>query len=465
MDVTRKTALGLRLQRYGFLVLFLGAIGLLAGLSTRYVYQMDWTAGGRNSLSEDSVRLLDGLDSPVHITAFARENPALRNQIREVIARYQRHRPDIELSFVNPDAEPERVRELGITMDGELRIAYQGRSERVQALTEQAITNALLRTARQGERWIGFLAGHGERDPHGQANHDLGNFGAELERKGLKLQSLNLTQTPQFPDNLSLLVIASPQVGLLPGEVDLIRGYLAAGGNLLWLTDPGAPAGLEPIAETFGIGRLPWIIVDATTQLFGIQNPDFALVPEYPPHPVTRELRTISLFPRAVALEWDRRPDWEGQPILSSLDRAWTETGELVGDIRFDSGTDEVAGPLDIGFALTRSLTNGPNPDADAEADAGSETGREQRVMVIGDGDFLSNAYLGNGGNLDLGLNAVHWLSHDDSFIAIRAKAAPDQTLNLSGTAQTAIGIGFLFGVPLALIGAGLVIWQRRRKR
>lgn len=457
MDVTRKTTLGIRLQRYSFTLLFLGAIGLLAWLSTQYVYQLDWTAGGRNSLSEDSVRLLGTLDEPVIVTAFARENPALRNQIREVIARYQRRKADIELAFVNPDAEPERIRELGVTMDGELRIAYQGRSERVQELSEQAITNALLRTARQGERWITFLAGHGERDPHGQANHDLGDFGAALERKGLNVQTLNLTQNPQIPDNISLLVIAGPQSDLLPGEVDLVRAHLDAGGNLLWLTDPGAPAGMDAIAEYLGIGRLPGIIVDATTQLFGIQNPDFVLVPEYPAHPVTRELRMLSLFPRAVALEWDRRPDWTGQPILSSLERAWTETGELVGDIGFDAGGEEVAGPLDIGFALTRAPGDG-----DTEA---TDAGREQRVIVVGDGDFLSNAYLGNGGNLDLGLNMVHWLSHDDSFIAIRAKAAPDMSLNLSSTAQAAIGIGFLFGVPVALIGAGLVIWLRRRKR
>lgn len=463
MDVTRKTTLGLRLQRYSFTLLFLGAIGLLAWLSTQYVYQMDWTAGGRNSLSEDSARLLGTLDGPVLVTAFARENPALREQIREVIARYQRRKPDMELAFVNPDAEPERIRELGVTMDGELRIAYQGRSERVQELSEQAITNALLRTARQGERWIAFLAGHGERDPHGQANHDLGNFGAALERKGLRVQTLNLTQNPQLPDNLSVLVIAGPQTDLLPGEVDLIRGYLDAGGNLLWLTDPGAPAGLDPLAEDLGIGRLPGIIVDATTQLFGIQNPDFVLVPEYPPHPVTRELRMLSLFPRAVALEWDRRPEWSGQPILSSLERAWTETGELAGDIRFDAGGDEVPGPLDIGFALTRQ------PDENAATEDGATdaaaTPREQRVIVVGDGDFLSNAYLGNGGNLDLGLNMLHWLSHDDSFIAIRAKAAPDQSLNLSGTAQAVLGIGFLFGVPAVLLGAGVVIWLRRRKR
>jgi ABC-type uncharacterized transport system involved in gliding motility auxiliary subunit len=252
------------------------------------------------------------------------------------------------------------------------------------------------------------------------------------------------------------LVIASPQVDLLPGEVDLVRDYLDQGGNLLWLTDPGKPAGMERIAEYLGVEFLPGVIVDATTQLFGIQNPDFALVPEYPAHPVTRELRTLTLFPGAVALEWNRAGDWEGQPLLSTVSRAWTETGPLSGEIRFDAGGGERAGPLDLGFVFKR-----PREAADGE----QTEAREQRVILVGDGDFLSNAYLGNGGNLDLGLNMIEWLSHDDDFIAIRAKAAPDQSLNLSSTLQAVIGLGFLFGLPSALLGIGLFIWLRRRKR
>lgn len=464
MDVTRKTTLGLRLQRYSFIIMFLGAMGLLAWLSTQYVQQADWTAGSRNSLSADSERLLDSLKEPVVITSFARENEALRNQVRDLVARYQRHSPEISLEFVNPDKEPERVRELGITMDGELRVTYQGRSERVQELTEQAITNALLRTARQGERWISFLTGHGERDPNGQANHDLGNFGAELDRKGLKVQTLNFSQNPQIPDNTSLLVVASPRVNLLPGEIDILRHYLDQGGNLLWLTDPGEHSGMGGIAEYLGISFLPGIIVDATTQLFGIQNPDFVLVPEYPAHPVTRELRTMTLFPHTLALEWDRREGWEGQPLLSSQSRAWTETGPMSGDIGYDAGSDERAGPLDIAFALTRQHDSA-GPEAGAEASAETGESREQRVMAVGDGDFISNAYLGNGGNLDLGLNMMSWLSNDDSFIAIRATSAPDQSLNLSSTMQAIIGLGFLFGVPLGLLGSGVFIWLRRRKR
>ena len=124
------------------------------------------------------------------------------------------------------------------------------------------------------------------------------------------------------------------------------------------------------------------------------------------------------------------------------------------GDIRFDPGTDERAGPLDIGVVLTRTKTTGDAEDT-----------TEQRVIVIGDGDFLSNTYLGNVGNLGLGLNMTHWLSHDESLIDIHIKSAPDSSLVLGKISQAVIGLGFLLGLPAVLLITGLVIWIRRRRR
>lgn len=86
-------------------------------------------------------------------------------------------------------------------------------------------------------------------------------------------------------------------------------------------------------------------------------------------------------------------------------------------------------------------------------------------MAVIGDGDFLSNTYLGNGGNLNLGINIINWLSRDDNLIAISATTAPDTQLNLSRNAALLIGFGFLFALPLALFAAGWMIWLKRRRR
>ena len=86
-------------------------------------------------------------------------------------------------------------------------------------------------------------------------------------------------------------------------------------------------------------------------------------------------------------------------------------------------------------------------------------------MVVIGDADFISNTYLGNGGNIDLGLNLFNWLNHDDAFITITARTAGDVNLELGKVAQIVIGFGFLFGMPLLLLGSGLAIWWRRRNR
>ncbi|MGB5339727.1 MAG: GldG family protein [Gammaproteobacteria bacterium] len=452
MKVTRTSRLLLHLQTLASTLLFIGIIGLLAWLSTRYVYQADWTAGNRNTVTDDTRSLLAELAGPVTVTAYARENELLRRQILELINSYRRFKDDIVLEFVNPDSAPERVRELGISSDGELIIAYQGRSEHIQALNEQQLTNALLRLAHTEDRWVAFMAGHGERDPLGEANHSMGLFGKEMQRKGLRPQSIQLLEAG-IPANARVLVVAGPRVSLLPGEVALLQEYVARGGNLLWLAEPGDLHGLEPLAEQLGVAFLPGKVVDATTQAFGIDNPSFVLVTRYPNHAITAELQAVSVFPEAAALEINTS-DWHTTPLLSTLTRAWTELGALEGEIRFDPDTDERAGPLDIGVALTRTLET-------AEDNAGTE----QRIVVIGDGDFLSNTYLGNAGNLDLGMNILHWLSHDDAFIDISVTAAPDTHLELGRTARGAIGLGFMAGLPLLLLFSGLVIWLRRRRR
>jgi len=460
MKVTARSRLQTRLQNIAFVVLFLGVISLLGWLSTRYVYYADWTAGGRNTLSEPSRTLLDRMDGPITVTAYASETDLLRERISELVARYRRHKADVNLGFVNPDTAPDEVRKLGISQGGELVIQYQGRSEKLGELSEQSLTNALQRVAHSGTRWLVFLEGHGERNPQGRANHDLGDWGAQLERKGLTIQNVNLAATPQIPDNTSVLVIAGPQVKLLPGEIKRIKDYLDGGGNLLWLADPGPLHALEPVAEGLGIEFQPGTIVDPTGQLFGINHPAFTIVADYGYHPISQDFNTITLFPMACGIDLNAPEGWTGTALLATTPRSWAESAALQGEVQFDKGSD-IPGPLTVGVALSRA----PDDGAEESVEAPAGGAREQRVVVICDGDFLSNAYLGNGGNLDLGLNIVNWLSHDDSFIAISAKTAPDLSLNLSRTASGVIGLGFLFVLPAALLGSGLFIWLRRRKR
>ena len=457
MRVTRKSRQQLVLQNGLFLLLFFAAVALLARLSTQYHYEADWTYGERNSLSPASVQLLKSLDKPLTFTAYLRSGSPLKDPLRRFVAKYQQVKKDASLTLINTDTDPGAARAAGITTDGELEVAYVGRSERLTQINEAELGNAIQRLARSAERYAVFLTGDGERDPLGAHNFDLGDFGKQLQDKGIKVETLSLAANPSIPQNTSVLVIAGPQAELLPGMVNILRDYLKRGGNLLWLVEPGPLHGLQPLAQDLGLRFGAGTIVDPESQLFGINDPKIVLVPKYDDNnPLTKDFGTATLFPAATSVDEDKDSNggWQADGFLKTLPRSWLETGKLEGDVNYDPKRGDRLGPLTIGVALTRPL----------KAPKGGSPG-EQRVVATGDGDFLSNSYLGNGGNLQLGLNIFNWLAHDDSQISINPRPAPDLTLILSPLAQGVIGFGFLLVLPLLLLGSGIGVWLRRRRR
>ena len=445
-----------RLQNLVFVILFLATMGLLLWIAEQHSMELDLTWGNRNSLTTASVKVLDELEHNVSVTAFVRDDSkAIRDLVTDLLQRYQRHKPGIELTFLNPDLVPQLVREHGITIDGQLLVRYGNRQETLHNVSEKDLTQLLLKLAGTKDSYIGFISGHGERDLLGSANFDLGNFGEQLERKGYVLQPLNLIREPVIPANTNILVLASPRTELLEGESRLILDYVAAGGNLLWLMEPDLDNNLDALAADLDIKRLPGVVVDATTRLFGINDPTFALAVDYPGHAITTQLHSQTLFPKAAGLLAGEESDWLATPILQTLPRSWTEMNPEAEDaIRYDEGTEEVAGPVTIAFALERPVSR----DDDAAT-------RQQRIVIIGDGDFLSNTYLGNGQNLDLGNAVIEWLNNSDSFIDIGTVRAPDTRLDISQAGALALLITFLLALPLGLLGTGIVIWIKRRNR
>lgn len=458
MELNRKIRLQLHLHNIAYHLLVLAGAALLGWLSARYTAEADLSARNRNTLSPASLEILAQLDGPLNVDVYIGDNEVTRDAVYQLIGRFRRHKDDLQLSFINPDTNPARVRELGINTLGEIVVEYQGRQERLQHLSEETFTNTLQRLARGGERWLLFLSGHGERDPQGQQNHGLGDLGKRLTDKGFRVQTHNTLENPLIPDNAHVLVIAGPSAAYLPGETRLLTDYVARGGNLLWLADPGGKDyGLAPLAHRLGIRFLPGVVLDATAQDFGISEPDFALVVNYIATPLTPGFSQFTLYPQAAALEaaGDAQAlDFAAQPFLQTAPRSWTETGPIEGAVRFDENTAERAGPLTLGLALSRPLHS-----------AADDAKREQRVVVVGDGDFLSNSFLGNGGNLELGLNIFNWLSHDDRFIDIAPASAPDAQVELSTADIVVIASCFLLALPLGLLAAGAAIWLKRRRR
>lgn len=476
---TPKTHWQLRLMNISFVVLFLLAVGLLQWLAREYHLQFDWTRMHRHSLAPASVAVTERLKEPLKIIAFASQRGETRRQIQEIVGRYQKHKADIQLEFVDPDTAPERVRAAGVQFDGELVFEYGDARENLPPtqFNEQSFTNALTRLGHRGERWVVFLSGHGERSPDKQANFDLSTWATQLRKRGFQTKTQSLGEHPQIPQNTTVLVIAGPRTQLLAGEVKEIQNYLSRGGNLLWLHDPGPLLGLEPLAEDLGIEFQPGVIVDPTSEdITG--NAAAIVITKYSAHPVVRSFADNTVFPQAGGISLNAPEGWRGSVLMDTRPSSWSETGPLNGPIQFDKGQD-IRGPLNLAAALTRTSDKfagselgqpqagpGAAKPRRGESQGGDEHNkREQRVIVVSDGDFLANTYLPNGGNLELGMSLTNWLSQDDAFVNIPIKTARDRSLDLSHGGQIAIVAVFLALLPVTLISSGVWIWLRRRKR
>ena len=444
-----------RLDGWLFALLLLAGAGALGFLGTRYAHVSDWTANGRVSLSPQSRAVLAKLDGPVEIVSYASPQGDLRAQIAGFLQRYRQAKPDLALRFVDPQQDPARMRELGIGVDGELILHYRGHEQRLTELSEASVTNALERLIRGNDRIVAFVTGDGERLPGAQGKPDMGTLMEQLAQSGLRAVPLSFAQAAAVPQGTDLVVLASPTVALPAGAVQALVAYVQDGGNLLWLRDPAnGDLGLDPLAKTLGVQVLPGVLVDGSGAALGLDDPRLLAVAQYPPNPITRGFQLATRFPQVAALARTGAGGWTVTPLLRSSAQSWTEFHPIDNTrpsaIRYDAAAGEFKGPLDFGLSLERLS---PSPDK-----------REQRAVVIGDGDFLSNAYLGTGGNRALGERIFNWLLGDDALVDLPRQGVPDRVLRIDQAELNLVSLGFMLVLPLLLLIVGaLIVWRRRR--
>ena len=211
------------------LILLLLVIGVCSWLTQKYHRVFDWTRDNRNSLNETSIKILRQIDQPLLVTVLARNAASERKAVLRQIEKYITVKPDIDFKFLDIDKEILLAKELHLNNPNQMRLDYNSRFEIVDKISERDISNALQRLTRQRTSWIAFLAGHGERDPFNEENQGYSILKQTLETSGVQVQDLNLLKTTVIPDNISVLVIASPQTALLAGEEKLIVEFIEAG--------------------------------------------------------------------------------------------------------------------------------------------------------------------------------------------------------------------------------------------
>lgn len=455
MKVSRGLKYQHRLQQLIFYGLLLIVVASVAVLSHRYYFTADWTANHRHSLSPATVELLAMLDSPVTIEVFISPGHGYQQAVESLLRRYQQHSTQLQIRYIDPVTQPQRVRELAIQQQAEMVVSGQQGQQHVLDLSEQSLSNAIINVSRHTLPTLIFITGHGERDIVGDNSFDMAQWRHQLSVTGFDVQSLSVHDAAQHAntDDNVVWVIASSQQLWPAADIAILQNHLQQGGNLLWLSEPETDIGLSSISEQLNLNFVPGTIIDPNAGKLGLEDPRFVIVTDYAKHPVTSTLSSVTLLPIAHAIQLaDTTSDWQATELMQSQSDSWSALGQLTPQqpetVLFDEALD-IPGPLLLGVLLERSISEN----------------QQQRVAVFGDGDFVSNLYLGNAANLELAMALTNWLAADDKAIQIPLIKTADSQLLLSELQALLIGFGFLLLLPLALLMIGIGFWWSRKRR
>ena len=483
----RETKLGAMMS-----ISVVAVLAILIGINwvvTRRDKRWDLTAAASYTLSDQTVKVVQNLKTPVKVLVF--DAPGGFQRFRDSLGMYTAASPNIQVEYVDIDREPARAREYAIVAPGTVVMEYDGRREKVMSEREQDLTNTLIKvtTGRQIKAY--FVQGHGERDIMGNDRPGYASVVEALKRDNYTVEKIVLAQSPAgVPDDASVLIVAGPAADYLQPEVDAIRTYLRKGGKALFLLDPpvGASARttptLEALLKEFGITLGHDVVIDASGmgQLLGT-DASVPVVASYPQHPVTENFDLLTAFPLAQSVKGvagvELGTSASPQNVINTSDRSWSESDvkslATGGKVSLDEAAGDQRGPITIGLSLAMDAPDAP-PSAGDEA-AASKPGEgekpangekpapkaQTRIMVVGDSDFATNAAAGIQGNADLFVNMNNWLTQQEDLISIHPRDAGDRRVTMTADQQRRLLWLSLLFIPGLILGSGVYTWWQRR--
>jgi ABC-type uncharacterized transport system involved in gliding motility auxiliary subunit len=406
--------------------------------------RFDLTQIKRFTLSDQTVKVLEGLEGPVHAYAF-----------------YSKQ--------MDPTGG-------GIEEYGELLLEYGGKTEKVKTSNEEGVTNALIKLIQTELKTVYFVTGHGERSIQEYGNEGYDRIRAAIETENYLIEEILLLREERIPEEAAVVAAAGPRNDYEPYEIGLIDDYLQNGGRVLMLIDPeeekGRHTNIAALLEKYGLILGNDVIIDPLSRVL---SGDYFMpvINSYTYNPITKDFKiaTFLRMVRSVSAKDDPGENIFVREVARTGEASWAETNfsDLVtGKAKYNEGVDR-EGPVNImAYAsISRSADGGGADESGADEEELPED--EKRVdailAVIGDSDFVTNAMFQTQGNKDLFLNTINYLADRGELISVRPKQ--QESVFLTMTAQQG-RIAFFVSIiliPLFVIAVGIYITIQRRVR
>ncbi|KIO46093.1 Gldg family protein [Sanguibacteroides justesenii] len=332
--------------------------------------------------------------------------------------------------------------------------------------SETEITAALKRFLVKSPR-LAFLIGHEERNITSGGDRYYKRFATDvyfrhsLINQGFDVTTLSLKEE-EVPQDIDILIIADMKTPLDPLEQERLKRYIDKGGNLFILGEPQRQEFMNPILANFGVQLMPGILVQDNKEDFSptliIGEITDEAAERFPSFRLTRYHGYSFAFPSACGLNYVTNKGFDVCPVARSpQQKSWNEletTNFQDAVLTVNTQAGEVEQANSVVLALSRKLHN-----------------KEQRIMIVGDADCISNGELGkrrNGiyiANHQFVTGTFKWLSYDEYPIATDRPNLPDKKIKLSIQASIWIKTATMGVIPGCLFLLSIMTWIRRKRK
>lgn len=352
--------------------------------------------------------------------------------------------------------------------------------------SEAEISAALKRIVLKELPTVGFLTGHGERetDRPGDRNYcmftHMPTVRQSLVNQGFDYENISLDK--DIPAEINILVIAEMREPMSPEEKVYFDRYIARGGNLMIIGEPGRQKVMNPVVEPFGVKFMDGFLIQPEKKkdpeeenqnnmnlgpftgfvapakpldLIVTQPTEGAVGMSY----VFGQLRPhyVIAMPTAAGLEYSTDKGFNVIPMLVTDSTCWNEL-EIVDvvdeEVVCNPNAGEVEQPYTVALALSREMG-----------------GKEQKIVILSDADCISDGEFSRSrpgfwvANYSVVQGSFHWLSDGEVPIDIRRPFSVDRTVSVGEKGAEIFKYAVMAVIPGILLFLALFIWLRRRSR
>lgn len=430
--------------------------------------EIDLTANSKFSITAETKDVLKELKDDITIYYIVQQGDELE-EIEKIAKQYERYSNKVTLVYKDPVLYPQFGSDL---VDEEITqnsfIVVNNSNNRAKYVdyddmivqefdysyftykttgidTEGELTSAILYVTSEELPNVYVVQGHQETEiPE--------TFSESLKKMNVNVQTISTLQVESIPEDCDLLYINAPKIDLNDNEYNMIKDYLAAGGNVVITVDYRAYdlKNVQSILEYYGINMVEGVILEGNINQMMPNYPNL-LFPNIESHEITSKAAgsaVLALMPNASGLKTveTKRSTLTITPLLSTSDKAFSKVRLPIQSIAKENG--DIDGPFYLGLLSTDNFKGVTSNLVvfSSELTFGEETSQ------------YANGYLLTG-------TAGYLLGDTKSSVSI-----PEKSYGYSyiypPTKQAIIwGIATVLGIPLVIFFAGAVVCLRRRKK